>query len=563
MNSRRLLPPSLLCLCSVVLTACAGTATVRDVPAIDQAMSAAAATPAALPPEVAAALLPPPQPILPAPAEPRFDVAVDNVSARAFFMSLVTDSPYNMVVGPEVGGSLSLQLRDVTLPEVMDVAREAFGYEYRRQGNTFMVQAPAVRTQVFEIDYLNMVRTGSSRTRVSSGQSTESSGTDPMQQAATLGAPVTDRQFQEQSFGTQIQTESEAAFWGGLEDSIRALIGSDDGRSVVVNALSGVVVVRALPAELREVRQFIGSVQSIAQRQVILEAKVIEVELRDGFQAGIDWAHLRETSRGRALVGQHRAASPGTDASRVLDLLDEDGSFNPFNRETGLGANPFGGMFSAALYYKDFAAFVELLETQGRTQVLSSPRIATVNNQKAVIKVGSDEFFVTGVTSQTTTGGAAASTNRNIVLTPFFSGIALDVTPQISAAGEVILHIHPTVSEVVDQTKTFTVGGLSESLPLAFSTVREADSIVRTRSGEIVVIGGLMREGSFNDRNQIPWLGRVPGVGSLFRHSNQRSRKSELVILLRTTVVDSGQVWRDEAATSGERLRQMGGSQGW
>jgi MSHA biogenesis protein MshL len=563
MNSRR--PPAtiLLCLCSALLSACAGSAAVRDTRAIDDALAAATA-PAALPPELAAALLPPlpPLPRIDPPSEPRFDVAVDQVPARAFFMSLVAGSPYNMVVGPEVSGSITLQLRGVTLPEVMEVSREAFGYEYRRQGNTFLVQAPALRTRVFEVDYLNIVRSGSSRTRVSSGQSTDSKDNDPAQQGAA-GGPVTDKQFQEQSFGTRIHTESEASFWAGLEDSISALVGRADGRGVVVNPLSGVVVVRALPAELREVQQFIGSVQNIAQRQVILEAKVIEVELRDGFQAGIDWAQLRETSDAGLLVGQHRAAEPGTAPSRVLDLFGANGEFAPFNAENGLGSNPFGGILSAAFRYKDFAAFVELLETQGRTQVLSSPRVATVNNQKAVIKVGSDEFFVTGVTSQTTTGGAAASTNRNIILTPFFSGIALDVTPQISAAGEVILHIHPTVSEVVDQTKTFTVGGLSESLPLAFSTVREADSIVRTRSGEIVVIGGLMRDSSSDSRNQVPWLGRVPGLGGLFRHSQQRGRKSELVILLRTTVVDSRGAWQDEAAASAERLRAMGASQSW
>src|SRR5690606_973046 len=167
-------------------------------------------------------------------------------------------------------------------------------------------------------------------------------------------------------------------------------------------------------------------------------------------------------------------------------------SGNPVPNLDGEG---FGGVFGIGIDTTDFDAFIELLQTQGRTQVLSSPRTTAVNNQKAVIKVGNDEYFVTSIGSQTTTG-TATNTSSQIQLTPFFSGIALVVTPQISATGEVILHIQPTVSEVTDQTKTFTVSGRTESVPLAFSSVRQSDSIVRARSGQVVVIGGLMRSAS-------------------------------------------------------------------
>jgi len=540
-----------------LLSACAGLP--GPAQPIQDALDAASRPPeAALPPEVSAALIPPVEvDVPPQAAEPRFDLAVDDIPARAFFMSLVADTAYNMVVSPDVGGSISLHLTAVTVPQVMEVVREAFGYDYRRQGNTFLVQSPAPRTEVFQVNYLDLKRSGNSRTRVSSGQSTESrSGGE---QGQTGGTPVvTDQQFSEQSFGTRIETESEAAFWDGLDASLRALIEPGAGRSVVVNRHTGVVVVRALPAELRAVREFLDAVQRSAQRQVILEAKIIEVQLRDGFQAGIDWALLQENARSSLLAMQRRPAEPGVPPGSIYDLIIDQNRFVPFNSDGGLGSNPFGGAFSAAINYHDFSAFVELLETQGRTQVLSSPRVATVNNQKAVIKVGSDEFFVTGVTSQTTTGGAAQSTNRNIILTPFFSGIALDVTPQISEDGDVILHIHPTVSEVVDQTKTFTVGGLSESLPLAFSTVREADSIVRTKSGRIVVIGGMMKDSSAQSDGRIPGVGRIPGLGKLFGHNRRSTQKSELVILLRTTVVENGVEWSDEAADSARRLRAMG-----
>jgi MSHA biogenesis protein MshL len=175
--------------------------------------------------------------------------------------------------------------------------------------------------------------------------------------------------------------------------------------------------------------------------------------------------------------------------------------------------------------------------------VLSSPRVSTLNNQKAVIKAGSDEFFVTGVSSNTVVGTASA-TNRNVDLAPFFSGIALDVTPQIAADGQVILHIHPTVSEVTEKVKQLTSSGVTDSLPLAFSQVRESDSVVAARSGQLIVIGGLMRTSRSAQDYRVPGLGSVPGLGHLFRSQQNTEVHTELVILLRPVVVDHDEQWR-------------------
>jgi MSHA biogenesis protein MshL len=189
--------------------------------------------------------------------------------------------------------------------------------------------------------------------------------------------------------------------------------------------------------------------------------------------------------------------------------------------------------------------------------VLSSPRVATLNNQKAVIKAGTDEFFVTDVSSNTVTG-TAATTSRDVTLTPFFSGIALDVTPQISANGEVILHIHPTVSEVTDQTKALTVSGETDELPLAFSEIRESDSVVRARSGQIIAIGGLMRNASRQLDQSVPWLGRVPGLKRVFGSSREVETKTELVILLRPIVVDDDSDWPRIIQPAADRLTALG-----
>ena len=189
-------------------------------------------------------------------------------------------------------------------------------------------------------------------------------------------------------------------------------------------------------------------------------------------------------------------------------------------------------------------------------QVLSSPRISTVNNQKAVIKVGQDEFFVTEISNTTTTSTGTTTNNPEVELTPFFSGIALDVTPQISESDEIILHIHPSISEVEDQTKTITLGDQRVDLPLALSTIRETDSIVYARSGQVVVLGGLMQNKSVDVNAGTPLLGNLPGVGHLFSQQRNKMVKNELVILLRPIIM--GPDGLPEALDgSGERFDQF------
>jgi MSHA biogenesis protein MshL len=237
------------------------------------------------------------------------------------------------------------------------------------------------------------------------------------------------------------------------------------------------------------------------------------VELNDGYQTGIQWESMGGTLNGNTLDFGVSGSSP-------------------------VSSNSVGGAFSAVYEsVGDFSGVIELLETQGSVQVLSSPRISTVNNQKAVIKVGTDEFFVTEISNSTTTSTGATTSNPEIELTPFFSGIALDVTPQISDNDEIILHIHPSISEVRDQTKVITLGDQTVEVPLALSTIRETDSIVYARSGQVVVLGGLMQTKSVDNNSGTPVLGNLPGVGHLFSQQRNKTVKNELVILLRPVIM--------------------------
>jgi MSHA biogenesis protein MshL len=537
--------------------------------AIDAALQETSLPPAA-PADVEAALLPQFGVDLPDDAgEERFDVNTDSTPARAFFMALVEGTSYNMVVHPKVAGRISLTMKSVTVAQVLDVIQDVYGYSYRETPTGFVVLPATIQSRIFQIDYLNLQRSGISRTTVSSGQIGAAGGggggggSGSGQQASSgssggsggSGAVSQGRRGGGQPTGSGIETNYQADFWTELQETLEEIIGEQADHQVVVNAQSGVVVVRAMPEQLRRIEEYLDAVQSIAQRQVIIEAKIIEVQLSEGYQAGINWIALAQNSSGDSYTFAQRTPPTGFGGD-IDDLGGMPITLTPGTVATELMTSTLGNAFAMAFDIGDFNAFIELLAAQGDTRVLSSPRVSTLNNQKAVIKAGSDEFFVTNVTSSTVTG-TASSTSRDIELTPFFSGIALDVTPQIAADGKIILHIHPTVSDVTDQQKVITVSGESDTLPLAFSEIREADSIVKAESGQIIVIGGLMRNTSKTDEFGLPILRSIPGIGRLFKSTREIETKTELVILLKPMVADDDSVWTTLADDSLQRIQQM------
>jgi MSHA biogenesis protein MshL len=306
--------------------------------------------------------------------------------------------------------------------------------------------------------------------------------------------------------------------------------------------------VRAMPGELRDVENFLNSAQSNLHRQVIIEAKVLEVQLNDSHQAGVNWSAMEQDGNTLVQAGQFEILDG------VSEIIDSSGNLLDSGLTSTGNLPGFGSIFALKATNDDFTFIIRLLDQQGKVNVLSSPRVSTVNNQKAVIKVGSDEFFVTEISSTTTTGAATTTTPR-IILTPFFSGIALDVTPQINDKQEVILHIHPTISEVVDQVKDITVAGQDQSLPLAFSTVRESDSVVRAQNGQVIIIGGLMQNQENDVEAGIPLLSKIPFLGRLFKNTHNTARRSELVILLKPVVIGLGSdQWATEISQATERM---------
>ena len=303
---------------------------------------------------------------------------------------------------------------------------------------------------------------------------------------------------------------------------------------MIVHPQSGVIVVHAMPEELLDVQDYLNTVQEVAHRLVVLEAKVVEVTLNDNFQAGIDWKALIDLGSGDSIQLGHSGGN------------------------TSANASPLGGIFAVNANLDDFTGLIDLFKTQGDVQVLSSPRISTMNNQKAVIKVGQDEYFVTDFDTETELADGIGNQNVDVTLTPFFSGVALDVLPQIDADDNVILHIHPAISEVMEKAKNIKISTQNDlSIPLALSTIRESDSVVRVRSGQVIVVGGLMKNAMRIEHSRTPVLGDIPLFGNLFRNRREVETKSELVILLRPIVINNDEQWDRQLRNNTERFREL------
>lgn len=524
-------------LACLVLSGCASSVGLQGSEAINAAMGSSVAAPAT------ASAAPPPASVQQAvmdavrdkpvstrsgSSEPRFSLNVNNAKASEVFMGMVTGTPYSMLVHPDVSGTLTLNLKNVTVPEAMEAVRALYGYEYEVQGKRIIVPSPAMQARVYQLNVLAMQRKGKSDTRVVSGSVSLSNsggggggGDSPASVSKSLET-------------TSVQTTSDSKFWEEISAALKSLVG--EAGSVVISPQSGIVVVKATPASLHVVEQYLRASELVSARQIMLEAKIMEVELNDGYQSGINWVTLQGS--------QYRAASGANPSNLNIDQ-SITGSLGEILASTlPVATNATKGLFSLAFNDGDFAAIINLVKSQGSVHVLSSPRIASINNQKAVLKVGTDDFFVTEVTGGTPGTATTASTAPSVVVQPFFSGIALDITPQIDDKDNITLHVRPSVSRVVEKSQTINLGTFGTlTLPLASSSISETDSVVRLKDGQIVAIGGLMSQTFDDSNNRIPLLGEIPYFGQLFGNTSRTSRKREMVVLIKTTLIRDREDW--------------------
>ncbi|MGZ8174607.1 MULTISPECIES: secretin N-terminal domain-containing protein [Methylobacter] len=480
----------------------------------------------------------------------RLNISVNEVDAREFFMGLVVDTEENMLVHPEVTGTISLELKNVTIAQVLDAVQKVYGYDYKKNDMGYIIYPATLQTKTFKIDRLDLQRIGNSNTTVSSGRqagqnnsqgSSNQQGSSGQQGNTTQGGnpqgntPTgNNTQSNSNSSSSSVRTITKTDFWQEMKESLNHIIDVDPQATVDINQQSGIVIARAKPMQLREIESFLSATQTQISRQVILEAKILEVTLDENHQDGVNWESIVKEGINKAplLTGIGGAMDPAT----------------------------FSSIFTLGAHSGDFRAFVELMETQGKTNVLSSPRISTLNNQSAIIKVGQDEYFATGFNGGTPGATGVAPTAPTVLIDVFFSGISLDVTPQIDDNEDITLHIHPSISQVKKDTKDF---GLDITLPLALTTVRESDSIVKAKNGQIIVLGGLMQENDNEKKQGVTGLAAIPYIGNLFRVNTGTTQKSELIILLKASFIGSDADWQKDINSSKQRFERLDSQPRW
>ncbi|MCW8832729.1 MAG: secretin N-terminal domain-containing protein, partial [Colwellia sp.] len=336
-------------------------------------------------------------------SEKRLEVSATSVNAKDFFTAIVEGSSYSIAIHPDVTGSVSLSLTDVTLAEALAVVQDIYGYDIRINGDIIQVYPSGIRTETFALNYLFLKRFGSSSTSINSGGVSENdpnngnnsnNNNNSSNNNSNRNGSNQNNQSDQQNSGVNLYTENESNFWKELKETLTAFVGTEGGRSVIISPQAGLVTVRGLPAEITAVKNFIDDTETHLHRQVIIEAKIMEVTLNDDYQQGVHW-------------------------DQVLGSIgDTDFTFETTGNIAGNAiSSNIGGTTSLSFSGPDFSGVISLLQTQGNVQVLSSPRITATNNQKAVIKVGEDEYFVTEVSSTTTTG-TSTTTTPEVELTP-------------------------------------------------------------------------------------------------------------------------------------------------
>lgn len=537
-------------------------------------------------PVKSATYLPPPTPKA---KEQTYSVVVNEVPVKEILFALARESNLNIDIHPAIQGRVTLNAVDQTLPAILERLAKQVDLTYKIENNVLNITPdhPVLRT--YKIDYVNMSRDtkgfiGAAAEIASTGMSATTGG------GGTTSTTTTSSGGANNSSRTSVTSESQNRFWENLEKNIKELLAETDkeviitregtpqsasqqagaegvtgaitaalappaasaqereqtraeyktlfAATVISNREAGVITVRGTSKQHEKVREFIDQVMSSAKRQVLIEATIVEVQLNDGYQAGIDWSRLGNAD-----------ASSGFTISERLQLPEGFSGGGLQTRATGTGL--IAGYFNPASSLGNIAASIRLLKEFGETKVLSSPKLMVLNNQTAVLKVVDNLVYFTIQAQQSTIGGTVGGTLATVTTTPNTVpvGIVMSVTPQINDGGNVNINVRPTISSLIgyvpDPNPQLKLANV-EQRGIPEIQVREMESLLQISSGNTAVLGGLMQDVIKSNTDKVPGLSNVPGLGRAFTGRNDSNKKTELVIFLRPTVIANASLESDE-----------------
>ncbi len=427
-------------------------------------------------------------------------------------LALAQDSGENLVVDPEVTGTVTVNLNRVTLEQALDALLNQLGYSYRREGRLIFISKPVMETRIFSVNYVSTNRKGD-KTIVA----THGSGAGGEQISASE---------------TRIAGKDETDFWAEIQEGLTAIIFSEDkpaavlrarqagvvssmsskdGKKLVISRMTGIIQVRDYPDKLREAARFLEQMETTIQRQVFIEARFLEVTLRKEFQTGVRWDNIQNE-----LLN--------------LDLTELALSWNLFGGGTTNSATGAllvaGAPLAASGAEFVLSDLVEALETQGKVKALASPKVATLNNQTAIVKVARQDVYFTSEISQ-----GDVSTLQSFTPNTIDVGVILDVTPQIGPDGTITMNIHPSITAEFDRVAA------PDGTEFPLLRIRETDTVVKVRDGQTIIIAGLIQESDQRERIGLPCLTNLPTLQYLFGYRSEKTEKTELVILITPTVL--------------------------
>ena len=494
----------------VLLTASCGTnlpPTEQNNRHINEASVASASPPSDIPAIVAPVpLVTPPAPQV----EPElYTVVAQDVPIRDLLFSMARDAGINIDVHPDVQGTISINAIEQTLPQILErITRQAnIRWSMDSSGN-MVVEPDAAYWKNYQVDYVNVARNATTAADVST--------------AITSGIGEGGAATGNNNSSTNMTQSSANNFWPTLSANLSNILGEaaasgDIASSVVTNPESGVISVLATSRQQAEVATFLESVQTRSLYQVLIEATVVEVDLNDNYQAGVDWSTISRSSGGISFSQQ--VTSP--------DLAVAPTSILTLNRRSAPD---------------EVAAIISLLSQFGDSRVLSSPKIMALNNQTALLRVVDNTVYFTIEVEQGTEGGIGIPQRPTVYTTTVHTvpvGFVMTVTPQVGENDQVTLNVRPTISRIVryrnDPSPALKQFDVVNSIPEV--QVREMESIMKVFSGQVAVLGGLMQDSLDTGVDGVPYLSRLPGIGGLFSYTNEKASKTELIIFIRPVVI--------------------------